>query len=137
MSKIKLIKEIIAYLRIYFIDKRHKSGTALILTMFILAGMLVVAMSGSYVVLLGIKAGGIQSQSTKAYFAAEAGTERFLFELRHNDYEINNISGVSVFSETLPYSDSSYNVYFTSFPPLTYTAIGEFQKTKRSVEVSM
>jgi len=137
MNKFKLIKSMLHFIKTYFISLRNKSGSALILTMFILAGMLIVAMSGSYIVLAGIKAGGIQSQSTKAYFAAEAGTERFLFELRRNGYETNNITAVSLFSETLPVSLASYNIYFTSFPPLTYTAIGDFQKTKRSVEVSM
>ena len=105
------------------------------LTMFILAGMLVVAMSGAYVVLLGIKAGGIQTQSAKAYFAAEAGAEKLLYKLRHDGWVHDIPSSVVVFSETLPLSAASYKVYYTSFPPLIFTSIGEYNNTKRSVEI--
>ena len=110
-------------------------GSALILTMFILAGMLVVAMGSAYVVVLGIKAGGIQSQSTKAYFAAEAGAEKLLWELRQHGWIYNTPSSVVIFSDDLPNSGASYKVYFTSFPPLVFTSIGEYFNTKRSVEI--
>jgi hypothetical protein len=115
--------------------KKLKSGSALLLTMFILAGMLVVAMSGAYVMLLGIKAGGIQTQSTKAYFAAEAGAEKLLYKLRHEGWLHDIPSSVVVFSETLPLSGAAYKVYYTSFPPLIFTSIGEHSNTKRSVEI--
>lgn len=117
--------------------ERDKSGSALLLTMFIMAGMLVVAMSGAYVVLLGVKAGGIQAQSTKAYFAAEAGTEHLLWELRQNGYAYGEISEEDpVFTGALS-SGATYEVYFTDFPPLIFQSIGEYQNVKRSVEIRM
>ena len=121
------------------ISKKAK-GSALILTMFILAGMLVVAMGGSYVILLGIKAGGIQAQSTKAYYVAEAGTERFLWELRKTGvsypnvqtFPVNNIS-----SGTLP-NGGTYQVNFTAgYAPPVFEIVGQFQATKRSVEIRL
>ncbi len=112
-------------------------GSALILTMFILAGMLVVAMGSAYVVVLGIKAGGIQSQSTKAYFAAEAGAEKLLWELRQHSWVYSVPSSTTLFSADMPNSGASYKVYFTSFPPLIFTSIGEYFNTKRSVEIRM
>ncbi len=116
------------------INKRlNKSGSALILTMFILAGMLIVAMSGAYIVFLGIKAGGIQAQSTKAYYAAEAGAEKLLWELRWNGYAYGEISTVPIFQGSL--TGSEYNVYFVDFPPLIFRSIGEYQNSKRSVEI--
>lgn len=127
--------------KILFLSKRrierHKKGSALALTMFILAGMMVVALSGSYIILLGIKASGIQSQSTKAYFAAESGAERLLWELRKQDFSrptasLDNV----VFSDSLGLG-SSYEVYYTHFNPLIFKAIGEFNNTKRSVELRM
>ena len=115
------------------INKRlNKSGSALILTMFILAGMLIVAMSGAYIVFLGIKAGGIQAQSTKAYYAAEAGAEKLLWELRWNGYDPAT-STVPIFQGSL--TGSEYNVYFVDFPPLIFRSIGEYQNSKRSVEI--
>ena len=115
-----------------FLDKK---GSALALTMFILAGMLVVAISGSYVVLLSVKAAGVQSQSTKAYFAAESGAERLLWEMRKNHWTYNMPSqDTPVFSKTL-ISGSKYNVYYIYFPPLIFDSIGEFNNTKRSVQL--
>lgn len=113
-----------------------KKGDALILTMFIMAGMLIVAMSGSYVILLGIKAAGVQSQSTRAYYAAEAGAERILYELRKNNYHYTAVSNsTSIFSGTLIAGAADYNVYFTAFPPLVFQSIGNNQNSRRSVEV--
>ncbi|MBN2854229.1 pilus assembly PilX N-terminal domain-containing protein [Patescibacteria group bacterium] len=121
-----------------------RSGSALILTMFILAGMLLVAISSSYVVTLGIKAGGIQAQSTRAYFIAESGIEKFLWELRAN--------GHSYLDDDLYYEESSVPAFVRDLVPeqatgvsrkfevlrkgeRLYQSIGEFGNTKRAVEI--
>jgi hypothetical protein len=121
---------------------KNKSGSALLLTMFIMAGMLIVAMSGASLVLLGIKAGGIQAQSTRAYYAAEAGSERFLWELRQNGYYYNTPSmNDIIFSSTdtggsgTLTGGSNYEVYFIDYPPLIFRIIGEYNNNKRSVEL--
>jgi hypothetical protein len=111
-----------------------KPGSALVLTMFILAGMLIVAMSGAYVVFLGIKAGSIQAQSTKAYYAAEAGAERLLWELRQGGYSYDDDPGALIFQGTLQ-GGGNYDIYFMEFPPLVFRSIGEYQNSKRSVEI--
>lgn len=117
---------------------KHKTGSAMILTMFILAGMLVVAMSGAYIVLVGITAGGAQAQSTKAYFVAESGIEFILWDLRKN----GNSHSKSVMSTVVPLTvgnlmspDSKYEIYFVGVGPRRYVSLGDFQSSKRSVEV--
>lgn len=118
-------------------NHQEKPGSALALTMFILAGMLMVALSGSTVILLGLKAGGIQSQSTKAYFAAESGTERILWELNRNGFPLPTTSLADVrFDETMP-GGGNYKIYYTNFNPIIFTSVGEFQQTKRSVQIRM
>lgn len=120
-----------------------REASALLLTMFILAGMLLVAMSSSYIVTLGIKAGGIQAQSTKAYFIAESGIERFLWELRRHDsnYDYFNVEDVTV--PVFQSDDDSfvfggnYNVYISEIHQLKHESIGEFGNTKRAVEVDI
>ena len=83
---------------------QDKSGSALALTMFVLAGMMIVAISGAYIVMVGIKAAGVQSQSTKAYFAAESGSERVLWEMRRNGWKYGVPSlTTTVFQKTLKY----------------------------------
>lgn len=124
--------------RLILAKKLNKSGSALILTMFIMSGMLLVAMSGAYVVFLGIKAGGIQAQSTKAYYAAEAGAEKFLYKKRKDLYDYSEFSpGDWMFGGTLT-SGSSFDVYFVSWSAseaLVFQSVGNFQNTRRSVEI--
>ncbi len=131
------MKNILAKIKEKLDIRMDKRGSALALTMFILAGMLLVALSGSYIVLLGIKAAGVQSQSTKAYFAAETGAERLLWKLRKDGWSRPPTSeNTVVLSDTLP-SGASYTVYYTHFNPIIFNSYGEFNQTKRSVEVRM
>jgi len=133
-----MLKYFFLKLNEYFLKKRSKqlSGSALILTMFILASMLMVGLSGSYVVLLGIKAGKIQANSLHSYFAAEAGAERLLWELRKNGSSYPEWSpDVPVFSGSFSGALASYDVYLKSFPPLVFASIGDYQNTRRSVEI--
>lgn len=122
-----------------FVDQE---GSALALTMFILAGMMIVAISGSYVIVLGLKSSGIQSQSTKAYFAAESGAEKVLWEMRKNGwayYEepVSFDNSIAKFDSNLS-SQASYKVYYThEVQPIIFDSIGEFKKTKRSIQLRM
>ena len=116
------------------ISLKHGRANALILTMFIMAGMIMVAMSGAYVVFLGIRAGGLQAQSGKAYYAAEAGAEYFLYRLRQTGYIYPNPSATPIFTGTLA-GGGDYRVYFSAFPPLIFQSVGNYQNTKRSVEI--
>lgn len=126
-----------------FKNKIDKSGSALALTMFILAGMIVVALSGSYIMILSLKASGIQSQSAKAYFAAESGAEEILFEIRKNNwpYYEENVSfevPIEKFNNGNLSSGASYQVYYTNLNnPIIFDSIGSFQGTRRSVQLRM
>ena len=121
-------------LRKIFADKK---GSALALTMFILAGMMMVALSGSYIVLVGLKAAGVQSQSTKAYFAAESGAERLLYALRHEGWTRPAPSLTNQFFITTLPSGESYRIYYVNFMPIIFQSVGEYNRTKRSVELKM
>ena len=124
----------------YFKSKQFNlPGSALALTMFILAGMMIVAISGSYIVLSGIKSGGIQAQSAKAYFAAESGAERVLYEMRSQNWllpESGFSLSESVFEGVLD-SGASYRVFYIYFNPTVFDSIGEYERTKRNVELKI
>lgn len=117
-----------------FIDFNH-SGSALLLSLFILTSIIVVAFSGATGVLSNVKISGAVTRSFRAYFAAEAGAERLLFEVRHNEYDLGVYSGSNIFSDTLS-NGSSYRVDYKSFAPTVFSAVGSFDKVKRSVEIS-
>ncbi len=80
-----------------------------------------------------------QIYSVKAYFAAESGAERILWEIRKNG-----------FGATLPAADqadivppvtlsngSTYNIdYSTSTPSVTFTCRGSNSGSRRTVQIS-
>jgi len=106
------------------------------LTLFILSAVMLIVFGGAAVITSGLKMGGVQSQSTRAYFAAEAGAERLLYEFR----QTGNLDDIYVHQEnifgttTLP-TGSSYVVNYDQFPPFIFTSIGSYESTKRSVEL--
>lgn len=117
------------------ISTAGKKGSALILTIFIMSGMLLAAMGGAYLVVLGIKASGIQAKSTKAYFTAEAGAERLLWEANYNGWIYTGTSSEPIFFGDMSDSQSSYKVYIKDFPPFIFDSIGENIDTRRSVQI--
>lgn len=140
----QIIKLILLLERVGIRDflRQKIKGSAMILTMFILSGMLIIAMSGAYVVLLGIISSGTQAQSTRAYFAAEAGIERLLWDIRVEGLNPEPTTEESLILSgdlQLLSSDDTYPTYdvfyLYSAPDRFFTSVGESQNIKRSVEV--
>ncbi|MEA1963434.1 MAG: hypothetical protein U9M94_04345 [Patescibacteria group bacterium] len=72
---------------------KNKTGSAMLLmTLFTLASILTISLSLSAIVVNGLKMGVNQVHSTKAFFAAEAGAERILWEARKEN-RIDNDPG--------------------------------------------
>ncbi len=116
-------------------QKFSRPGSALLLSLFILTSIIVVAFSGAQGVLSNVKISGAVTRSFRAYFAAEAGAERLLFEVRKNGYDLGAYSAHAVFTDTLS-NTGSYSVDYKSFAPIIFSSIGSFDKMKRSVEIS-
>ena len=133
---------------------KNNQGTVLFMTMLILTGMLVVVLGAANLVTQGIKMSGGQERSTIAYFAAEAGAERILWEIRNNsfnfggcsvgnyiDFDIINIppnSATCDFSEHsyILSNNALYSVVYSSNSPITFTSSGVFSDVNRSVDIS-
>jgi len=113
-----------------------RPGSALAMTMFILSGMLIVAFSGAYVVMVGLKSAGTQGNSLKAYFAAESGAEKVLWELRQNGWTLPTMGTTAYFPKEMP-AGASFESYYTHFNPIIFKSVGSFSNTKRSVELRM
>lgn len=118
--------------------KENKRGSALLMTMFILSSIMIIAFGGSLTILSGIKMSGVQSQSIKAYFAAESGIERILYEVRKGSFDLSPEFGANVFiTPTVLGNNSSYIVDYNSYnPKIIFTSTGSYLFTKRSVEVT-
>lgn len=128
--------------RLFKRAKANRLGSAIMLVMFILSGVMIVILAGSSVVISGLKMGRIQSDSIHAYYAAESGMERLLFVFRQEDFlsTLGETPADNVLSHTetnSPYfTPWSYSVNYDEYSPLRFTSIGSYAKTRRSVEVT-
>ena len=74
----------------YYTHIKNQSGaTVLLMLILMLGSILTITLSASDIIRSGLKLSNIQYNSTKAYFAAEAGAERILFELRKPRYDFD------------------------------------------------
>lgn len=108
------------------------------LTMFILFAILAVAFGGSALVMSGLRISDLSARSGKAYYSAETGAERLLFETRRNGFDLNPASAprLNVFGLDTQEDGATYVVNYDSFAPIKFTSIGDYQGAKRSVEIS-
>lgn len=128
---------------------KNNKGTALLMILFMLSGILIVALGAANLIIPGIKMSRNQISSTKSYFAAETGIEEILITTRINEMDISGCDAttnkyLNLVTETcagtqqtyfLPNS-ASYVVIFVSDSPITFRSTGSYRGTKRSIEVS-
>ena len=85
--------------------KNHKGATAILLTLLITMAMLFIAVTASDIIRNGLSMSQAHLHSTKAYYGAESGTERILWEIRkHNADPIADAPGVWDDGECVKYS---------------------------------
>ncbi len=116
--------------------KKNNQGQILLLTLLILTSMMVASLAAVDFIVPGIKMSRTQAYSTIAYFAAEAGCERSLWEVYKNNFDTSRSDQNGIYQTTLN-NGSTYVVnYDRSGNTRTFTAIGSYQGVSRSVEVS-
>lgn len=117
--------------------KYHKQaqGSALLLTILVLAAVFMLAFSASYLALYSIKTADARLQGAKAYEAAESGAEAIRFEVRKNGLNLAAEPNGIILTGT-PFTGGSYEVDFASSSSgFSLTTIGTFNNTRRAFEV--
>ena len=120
--------------KLFIYDNR---GNALFMTLIMLTSILTVALGAANLIMPGLLMNRAGSYSIKAFYAAEAGAEKSLWEARKNtaDFILPENDTPALFSSTLS-NNSSYNVNFSSTTgAFTFTSSGEYSTAKRAVEV--
>ena len=114
-----------------FLKKRR--GSALLMTVLILSGIIVVALNAANVVMSGTILSGVQERSTLAFYAAESGAEKFLYDARINKnlptVNTNNLYGTTTLSNNAVYTVD----YGTTTLSISATSSGFFMETKRII----
>jgi hypothetical protein len=67
--------------------KNEFGSTALYLVLVMMSSFFLITLTAADIVRNGIKMSGSQLDSTKAYYAAEAGAERIIWEMRENNFD--------------------------------------------------
>lgn len=80
--------------------KSQSGSTMILMSFFVLFSILIISLSLSAIVVNGLKMGTEQVHSTKAFFAAEAGAERIMWEIRKNNIEPGD--GISEYCKAKP-----------------------------------
>lgn len=116
---------------------RNKKGSALLLTLFLISGIMVVAFAGSYLIVSGLRASGLQYDSARAYFVAETGAEYSLLQVRKNGFDLKSQPWGTLFEEDMPDSyPGTFLVEYKTWTPIVLSSVGSYGLTKRSVELN-
>ena len=115
---------------------KHKTqknrGTSLLLALLVLSAALVIVFGVSGLMLGEIKLSKNIPQSLKAYYAAEAGIERFLFDARQSGGAVS-IDNCSMALD----NNASYGVEISIDKGITtIKSWGCYKNIKRAIEVS-
>ncbi|MDD5528304.1 MAG: pilus assembly PilX N-terminal domain-containing protein [Patescibacteria group bacterium] len=123
----------------YQIPNTFRAGTALLMTILILNSVILISLAAAKLIVSGVKESGTQSRSTKAYFAAEAGAEKVLYEYRKT-FTCASPFDSCHYAGSLP-AGSSYQVDWISGgdsnpgSTIIFVSVGTFSGLKRSVEL--
>ncbi|PLX21783.1 hypothetical protein C0584_01620 [Candidatus Parcubacteria bacterium] len=141
------------------ISKNEEGGTIILLTVLIMGSILAVSLSLGNVVVNGLRVSSNQANATQAYFAAEAGAEMYLYEVRKgtsgtpfnpipvcNDAEYINstfddcdvvpVPTPTPASFPVGASDFSLLYNYSITGTTTLTSLGTFRGTRRSIKIT-
>jgi hypothetical protein len=110
--------------------QKGESGVSLIFALLILAGILATSLGVAVLMLKEIKISTNIGNSVPAYYAAEAGIEKILYDVRYNGVEPYNIG------ETSLGIGSTFEVKIVDVgPPCRIKSVGSYEGIKRGVEI--
>lgn len=117
---------------------KHKKGSALLLTLFLISGITVVAFAGSYLIVSGLRSSGLQYDSARAYFVSESGAEYALMQVRKMDYDLKGrVVDSEIMTGTMPDGyPGNFSISYKTWTPIVLTSTGSYGVTKRSVELN-
>lgn len=117
-------------------DIKKNKGSALIMTLMILASVLIVTLGAANLVMSGIVATRLEQSSTIAFYAAETGIEKVLWDIRKELILLPDVETEGFASSTLE-NNSSYIVDFaSSTSDISFTSVGTYKESSRSIQVN-
>jgi hypothetical protein len=117
---------------------KNKKGEALLLTLFLVSGIMIVAFAGSYLIVSGLRSSGLQYDSARAYYVAESGAEYSLMQVRKMGFDLNGSTmNTDIFpTQAMPDGSGTFSVGYKSWAPIILRSTGSYGVTKRGVELN-
>ncbi|MEA3398277.1 MAG: pilus assembly PilX N-terminal domain-containing protein [Patescibacteria group bacterium] len=130
--------------------KNQIGGAAILMVVLMLSSIMVVTMSMAEIVRNNLRIGNDQKNSTKAYFAAEAGAEKVIWELRKNGGALCSSNDCYVFdadgnitgcnsdcdsgNEATLSNGAKYMIKYQD-PPINLFCYGRFENLRRVIQL--
>ncbi len=117
---------------------KNKKASSLLLSLLILTAILTIGFGISSLLLVELKMTRNVPESLRAYYAAESGIERALYEERKGSgaSDIGNPPSCSDEDAVCLDNQACYSVKFTSGDPDVIKSYGCFRGIKRAIEVT-
>lgn len=114
--------------------KGQKGAVTIIIAMIVLSAILMIAMAISSLVFSSSEMGKMSYSSYKSFYASEAGVEFYLYYLIRSGAGYTPTVG-DEFNFTLA-NGSSYKIMIVqTSPSVIFKSIGEYEGTKRAIEI--
>ena len=125
--------------RIFENTKNNERGqAALLMVLIIMFLLLFIGLFLTNTVLKQIRATKNTEQFTQAYFLADTGTEKILYELKKGNINLNNFNiGDDLFGGNVNIAGlGDFNVILENDSPLVIKVKGVYKNTARVIEIS-
>ena len=111
------------------LKKSQKGATSILLSILILSMISVIGLGISTLIIQQIKMSGQTGQSVVAFYAADAGAEECLYEVRKNGV------GGYTYTDSLDIDGAEYTITYNGSD--TITSSGQFMDANRKIELSL
>jgi hypothetical protein len=119
-------------------NKKKENGQAALLMVLIIMFLLsFVCLFLTDMVLKQVKIVKNVEQFTQAYFLADTGTERILYDLKTGEKKLSDYnSGDDFYGGNVNVAGGHYNVILKASSPLKIKVVGTYKNTARAIEIS-
>jgi hypothetical protein len=119
-------------------NTRNENGQAALLMVLIIMFLLsFICLFLTEMVLKQVKIVKNVEQFTQAYFLADTGTERILYDLKTGKKKLSDYSsGDDFYGGNVNVANGHYNVILKASSPLEIKIVGTYKNTARAIEIS-
>ena len=115
---------------------KKNQGVALLMSILMLSGMLIVSLGIANLAIVSMKMNKAGSESSRSFFASDAGIEETLWKVRKNSYVLPTSTTESIIQNNNLLEEEEYRVnYSTTTNDIIVESFGKYKETHRGIQV--